>query len=54
MKEGCKFLCIGLGVGAVCNVGWSFGHRDVPQLVVCAVSFDEWFLVAGDGDIVGF
>ena len=26
----------------------------MPELVVCAMAFDEWFLVAGDGDVIGF
>ena len=38
----------------VCNVGWLFGNWDVPELVVCTVAFDEWLLIAGNGDIIGF
>ena len=54
MKESCKFLCIGLSVGTVCDVGWLFGHRDAPEFVVCSASFDEWFSVVGNGTVVGF
>ena len=54
MKEGCKSLCIGLSVCTVGQVGWLFWNWDVPELVVCSVSFDEWLLVVGDGDVLGF
>ena len=26
----------------------------MPKVVVSSVAFDEWFLVAGDGDVIGF
>ena len=54
MQEGCKFLCIGLGVCTVGQVGWLFWNWNVPELVVCSVACDDWVLVVGDGDIVGF
>ena len=54
MEEGCEFLCIGLGVCTVCDMGWLFWHGDAPQLVVCTASLDEWFLGVCDGDIIGF
>lgn len=54
MEEGGEFLCIGLSVGAVGCVGWLFWHRNVPEFVVCSASFDEWLLVVGHGDVIGF
>ena len=35
-------------------MGWLFGDRNAPKFVVSLVAFDEWFLVAGDGDVIGF
>ena len=35
-------------------MGWLFWDWDVPELVVCSASFDEWLLVVGDGDVLGF
>ena len=54
MQEGCKFLCIGLGVCTVGQVGWLFWNWNAPKFVVGSVACDDWFFVVGDGDVIGF